>query len=197
MTNTKQETTLFDPGYAKHTTILSISSELIYRQIEAIKNFGQKKIKFKMLYPQLTKMADNNVGFCLGCILWAVYIKTLGDIKIEGNPCLGDTYNEDEAVEEIDFSINFYDKLKKDAKYYLNTEYNINPIHIKILNLYREFLTLNASFVNTKTTNDIILPKELKTPTPDEIRKIYEKIEQVIKTGNLLELLEVSEFIYE
>lgn len=58
-------------------------------------------------------MVDNNVGFCLGCLLWAVYIKSLGELQIEGNPCLGDTYNKEETVEEADYSINFFEKLKK------------------------------------------------------------------------------------
>ena len=50
-----------------------------------------------MNYPQILRMVDNNVGFCIGCILWAVYIKAYGDFKIEGNPCLGDTFNKDES----------------------------------------------------------------------------------------------------
>ena len=100
MTETKIQTVLFDPGYAQHTTILSISSEYIYAGINQFKNLGQKKMKFKMMYSQLIRMVDNNVGFCLGSLLWAVYIKSLGDIKIEGNPCLGGTYDKEEAVEE-------------------------------------------------------------------------------------------------
>ena len=38
MTETK--TVLFDPGYAQHTTILSISAEYIYTGLNQIKNFG-------------------------------------------------------------------------------------------------------------------------------------------------------------
>lgn len=60
------ESVLFDPGYAQHTTILSISAEYLYASINQFKNLGQRKMKFKMLYPQITRMVDNNVGFCLG-----------------------------------------------------------------------------------------------------------------------------------
>lgn len=195
MTETK--TVLFDPGYAQHTTILSISAEYIYTGLNQIKNFGQKKMKFKMFYPQLTRMADNNVGFCLGSLLWAVYIKALGDIQIDGNPCLGGTYNKEEAVEEVDYSIEFFNKLKKDAKYYLGTDYDINPLHLTILELYKEFLVLNCGFVNTRTTNDVQLPASIIISSKDNLDKIKNKIEEVITSGNLLDLTEVFGLIYE
>ena len=112
MTESSLKSVLFDPGYAQHTTILSISSEYIYAGVNQFKNFGQKKMKFKMLYPQLLKMVDNNVGFCMGSLLWAVYIKNLGEnIQIEGNPCIDGTYDKEEAVEEVDYSIAFYDTI--------------------------------------------------------------------------------------
>lgn len=189
MSETAIQTIPFDPGYAQHTTILSISAEYIYAGINQFKNFGQKKMKFKMMYPQITRMVDNNVGFCLGSLLWAVYIKSLGNnIEIQGNPCIGGTYDKDETVEEADYSIEFFEKLKKDTKYYLGTDYNINPVHIKILNIYKEFLTINFGFVNTKTTNDVKLPEELNIPDEENIEKIYNKIQEVIKSGNLLDL---------
>lgn len=197
MTESTAKTVLFDPGYAQHTTILSISAEYIYRNINQYKNLNQKKMNFKMFYPQLVRMADNNIGFCLGCLLWAVYITASGDAKIEGNPCLGGTYDKDEAVEEIDYSVEFFNRLKKDCKYYLGTDYRINPLYIKILELYRKFLILNCGFVNTKTTKDVKLPAELVTPDSQDLEKIYSKIQEVIKSGNLLDLTEVFDLIYK
>lgn len=197
MTATETKSVKFDPGYAQHTTILSISLDLIYKKINSIKNFNQKKIQFKMNYPQILRMVDNNIGFCIGCILWAVYIKASGDFKIEGNPCLGDTFNKDETVEEIDYSIKFYEQLKKDAKYYLNQDYEINPKYIEILNLYREFLLINSSFVNTKMTSDIQLPDSVKIPSEKDLKTIHNKIEEVIKSGKLLDLAEVLPLVYE
>ncbi len=198
MTESSLKSVLFDPGYAQHTTILSISSEYIYAGVNQFKNFGQKKMKFKMLYPQLLKMVDNNVGFCMGSLLWAVYIKNLGEnIQIEGNPCIDGTYDKEEAVEEVDYSIAFYDKLKKDAKYYLGVDYEINPLCIKVLEIYKEFLTLNCGFVNTKTTSDVQLPRVLKTPSKDDLKTINTKIQEVIKSGNLLDLTEVWNLIHE
>lgn len=198
MTQTQVNSVLFDPGYAQHTTILSIGVEYLYAQINQFKNLGQRKMKFKMTYPQILKMANNNVGFCLGSLLWAVYIKSLGDnIAIEGNPCLGGTYEEAETVEEVDYSINFFTQIKKDAKYYLGRDYQINPQYLKILELYKEFLTLNFSFVNTKTTGDIKLPSGFKIPDEASLEKIHAKIQEVISTGELLEMLPLLDLVYE
>ena len=197
MTATEIKSVKFDPGYAKHTTILSISLGYIYKKINSIKNFNQKKIQFKMNYAQILRMVENNVGFCVGCILWAVYIKSLGDLKIEGNPCLGDTFNKEESVEEIDFSIEFFNQLKKDAKYYLNQNYEVNPKYIDVLNLYREFLLVNSNFVSTEKTSDIQLPQKIKNPSEKELETIHTKIEEVIKNGNLLELLDILPIVYE
>lgn len=198
MTQTQVNSVLFDPGYAQHTTILSIGVEYLYAQINQFKNLGQRKMKFKMTYPQILKMANNNVGFCLGSLLWAVYIKSLGDnIAIEGNPCLGGTYEEAETVEEVDYSINFFTQIKKDAKYYLGRDYQINPQYLKILELYKEFLTLNFSFVNTKTTGDVKLPSGFKIPDEASLEKIHAKIQEVISTGELLEMLPLLDLVYE
>lgn len=186
---------MFDPGFAQHTTILSMNTEYIYAGINQFKNFGQKKMKFKMLYPQIIKMVDNNIGFCLGCLLWAVYIKPHDNAEIEGNPCLGDTYNEEESVAEVDFSIEYLTQLKKDAKYYLGITYEINPVYIEILELYKKFLVLNKNFINTKTTNDLKLPEEIKIPSDENLEKIYNKIHEVIISGNLIDLLNEFDLI--
>ena len=196
MAQTTTQCVKFDPGFAQHTTILSINLDYIYSRINTFKNFGQKKSSFKFNYNQIQQMVNNNVGFCLGSILWAVYIKSLGDLNIEGNPCYGDTFDKNETCEEIDFSIEYFDQLKKDVKYYLGQNYEINPLYIKILELYKEFLLQNKNFVSTKTTNDIILPEDIKIPSESDLTTIHSKIEEVIKTGQLLDLTEVLELVY-
>lgn len=197
MAETAIKSVKFDPGFAQHTTILSINLEYIYAKINSFKNFGQRKRCFKFNYNQIQKMVNNNIGFCLGSILWAVYIKSLGDLPIEGNPCLGDTFDKDETCGEIDFSIEYYELLKKDVKYYLGQDYNINPLAHTILDLYKEFLLENKNFTSTKTTNDIVLPKDLKNPSKEDLEKIHEQIDEVIKNGNLLDLTTVFGLIYE
>lgn len=196
MATANTKTVLFDPGYAQHTTILSISAEYIYASLEQFKNFGQKKFQFKMAYPKLTHMVDNNVGFCLGSLLWAVYIKSLGNVEIEGNPCLGSEYNEAETIEEVDYSINFFSKLKKDAKYYIGFDYQYDSKFVKVLELYKEFLIANKSFSSTKTTDDLVLPEGFRIPDKESLEKIHSKIQQVVKTGNLLELFDVLDLAY-
>ena len=180
---------LFDPGYAQHTGILSIGVEYIYANISKFKNLGQRKTQFKMYYTKILKLVENNVSFCLGCMLWAKYIKSLGSKNILNNPCLGDTYNEAEAVEEIDYSIKYFEQSKKDAKYYLGLDYNVDPRYLKIFEVYREFLTINEGFVNTKTTDDIKFPASLKTP--EDMESVNSKIQEVVKNGNLVELFEL------
>ena len=196
MTQTATKSVKFDPGFAQHTTILSINLEYIYAKINSFKNFGQKKTSFKFNYKQITRMVENNVGFCLGSLLWAVYIKSSGDLNIEGNPCFGDTFDKEETCGEIDFSIEYFEQLKKDAKYYLGQNYEINPLYITILNLYKEFLLENKNFVSTKTTNDVILPKDITIPSEADLKTIHSKIEEVIQTGNLLDLTEVFNLVY-
>lgn len=199
MTETKEKTFLFDPGYAQHTTILSIQLEYIYASINQFKNLSRRKMQFKLYYPKIVKMVENNVGFCLGSLLWAAYIKTENqNALIEGNPCLGGEYDESEAVEEADFSIEYFEQLNKDAKYYLGKTYEINPLYITILNIYKEFLTLNNGFVNTKTTSDLQIPQTLNLPESEESRTIiFNKIQEVIKSGSLLDLTEVFNLIYK
>jgi hypothetical protein len=199
MTNIKEKTFLFDPGYAQHTTILSINLEYMYSKINQFKNLNQRKMQFKLNYPQILRMVDNNVGFCLGSLLWAAYIKSQGEgIEIIGNPCFGGTYDKEETVEEVDFSIEFFSQLKKDAKYYLGADYEVNPLHIEILNLYKDFLVLNRGFVSTKTTTDVLLPEKITVPTEEkDIESIHSKIQEVISSGKLLDLTEVLGLIYK
>lgn len=197
MSEINEKVYLFDPGYAQHTTILSINLEYIYLNLSQYRNLGQKKMQFKMVYPKILKMVDGNVGFCLGSLLWAAYLKSEGDVKIEGNPCLGGEYDEAETVEEADFSIEYFEQLRKDAKYYLGQNYEINSEHVKVVELYKEFITLNKGFTTTRTSNDIILPASIYVPAKEDAEKIYTKIQEVIKSGNLLDLFEVFGLAYK
>ena len=78
----------------------------------------------------------------------------------------------------------------------MGQNYEINPLYITILNLYKEFLLENKNFVSTKTTNDIILPKDITIPSEADLKTIHSKIEEVIQTGNLLDLTEVFNLVY-
>lgn len=180
---------LFDPGFAEYTNILSANIEYIYVGISRFKNLGQKKTQFKMYYKKIIDLIDNNIAFYLGCLLWASYIKNLGNKNIINNPCLGEDYNEKSTVAEITFTQDYLAQLKKDAKYYLGIDYDLKPEYEKILSVYKDFIIMNKGFVNTKTTDDLLLPEGLKKL--DNPEKVNEEIHNVIKTGELKKLLEL------
>ena len=102
-----------------------------------------------------------------------------------------------ETVEEVDYSINFYTRLKKDVKYYLGENYEINPDDVKILELYKEFLIINKGFTSTNTTSQLNLPKGFEIPSEKDCKTIYEKIQEVVKSGKLLDLKEVLNLAYK
>lgn len=66
-----------------------------------------------MFYPKIQSLLKNYIGFYLGCILWAIYIKSLGEKTIIGNLCYGGKYSETETLEEVRFIKNYIEKLKK------------------------------------------------------------------------------------
>ena len=76
-------------------------------------------------------------------------------------------------------------------------EYKYDEILVKILEVYKEFLTLNCGFVSTKTTGDVQLPRGIKIPNDEVLEQIHDKIQEVIKSGNLLDLLPMFSLIYE
>ena len=142
-----------------------------------------------MLYPKLTALLNNYIGFYAGCILWAVAIKTLKDKPIMGNYCCGADYNEDETLQEVNFLIEYLNYLPKDVKYYLGQNYTPDSTDLKILDVYKEFLKANKGFTGIKTTDDLVVPDCLNQV--DDVKKVFDKIEEVIETGKLFELKEL------
>ena len=128
-------------------------------------------------------------------MLWGAYLKTLGSEKIIGNPFLGKEYEEEPALSEINFIFDFVKKLDKDSKYYIGKPYTFAPQKLEILELYKEFIKKNESFVNTDTVDKIVLVGKLETMSKEEILEIKKKIQDVIHTGKLEELLEFCDKI--
>jgi len=185
----------FDPGYGPYVSSLAANIEYAYQTLAKFKNMGQKKFQYKTMYNQISKLFENNVGFYLGCMLWATVIKAEGSKEIINNPCFGSEYSEESNILEIDYVINFVPQFKRDCKYYLGLELNIEQIKVDILNLYKEFIVANKGFVNCKTTDDIILPDSLKTPATKDLTIIKEKISEVTKNGKLCDLIELADKI--
>ena len=187
--------TLFDPGFTKSLIPLSIDTKYFYDELNMIKNFNIKKSEFRIALPKLAQLTERHIGFYVGCMLWGAYLKTLGSEKIIGNPFLGKEYEEEPALSEINFIFDFVKKLDKDSKYYIGKPYIFNPEKLEILELYKEFIKKNESFVNTDTVDKIVLVGKLETIPKEEILEIKKKIQDVIHTGKLEELLEFCDKI--
>ena len=183
----------FDPGFIQHISAFEPNIEYVYDTISTCRNFNQKKMQFKMFYPKIQSLLKNYLGFYLGCILWAVYIKNLDEKPILNNLCFGGEYSENDTLEEIDFIKKYIEQLKKDVKYYTGQNFSIDSQSLNILDAYRNFLKENKGFVETKTTKDIKLPEGFKTPSDKDLKEILEGIEKVIENGKLYELFPLAE----
>ena len=178
----------FDPGFVQHISAIMPNIQYAYGELNKYKNFGQKRNQFKMIFPKIVDLIDRYVGFYAGCILWAQAVKTLDNKPITGNYCCGGEYNEDETLEEVKFLKAYLGYLPKDVKYYMGKDFQINEKDMKILDLYEEFLKVNQGFVKVEKTDDLLLPENLKTL--NDTKAVFDKIEEVIETGNLSELKE-------
>lgn len=183
----------FDPGFVQHMSAFVPNIEYVYAGLNRLKNFTLKKNQFKMYYPKIQSLLKNYLGFYLGCILWATYISQLDEKPILNNLCFGGEYSEKETLSEVDFIKDYIEQLKKDVKYYTGQDFTIDENSINILNAYREFLIANKGFVETKTTKDIKLPANLKTPSEKDLEEILSGIEKVIDNGKLYELFPLAE----
>ena len=124
--------------------------------------------------------------------MWAAYIKTQPEQEILNNNFLGGVYNEEENTSDVDFMIRFLELFPKDMKYFLGENYEINSQDMKILEMYKEFLTINKGFVNSKTNSDILLPQGMKT---DNAESFKDKIEEIIKGEDLSKFVEIRDLI--
>ena len=177
----------FDPGFAPYILAFQGTAEYLYMDINRFKNHSQKKLKFMQYHKKIIELFMNNLGFYVGCLMWASYIKTQPQQEILSNHCYGKDYNEVENTSETRFMIQFTELFPKDMKYFLNQNYSFNENHIKLLKTYEEFLVINKGFTESKYNTDILLPNSLKTENAEDYKNI---IEDVLKTGDLSKLIE-------
>lgn len=188
----------FDPGFAPYIMAFRGTIEYLYADINRFKNFSQRKMKFRQYYKKFIEMFNNNLGFYVGCLMWAAYIKTQPEQEILNNHCLGGAYNEEENVFDTEFLIKFAELFPKDMKYFgvndgvNDSSYMTDSQDLKILEMYKEFLTINKGFVESKNNTDILLPAGLKTEGAEGYK---EKIEEVLKSEDLSKLLEYKGMI--
>lgn len=182
----------FDPGFAPYILAFQPSVEYIYADINKFKNLSQKKIKFQQYYKKLFELLENNIGFYIGCLMWAAYIKTQPVQDILHNNCLGQNWTDEENTYEVDFIIRFVTLFPKDMKYFLGKDFEFPEDYLKILNLYREFLLINKGFSVATKTSDILLPDNLKAY---QAELFAEKIEKVLEQKDLSKLLEYKDLL--
>ena len=182
----------FDPGFGPHIFAFQGTVEYMYMDITRFKNLSQRKMKFMQYYKKMLQVFNNNLGFYLGCLMWASYIKTQDEQEILGNNFYGAEYNENENTSEVDYMINFAELFPKDMKYFLSKNFEFEPYVMNILNTYKEFLVINKGFTETKNNTDIQLPKNVKTQDAEHYK---EKIDAAIKDGNLEKLLECKDIV--
>ena len=177
----------FDPGFGPYILAFAGSVEYMYMDINRFKNLSQKKMKFMQYHKKMIEIFNNNLGFYVGCLMWAAYIKTQPEQEILSNHCLGKDYNHDENVSDTQFMLQFTELFPRDMKYFLSKPFGFDEKIIELIKVYEEFLVLNKGFVETKYNTDIKLPSAVKVENAETYR---EEIEKVLKTEDLSNLLE-------
>lgn len=182
----------FDPGFAPYILAFRGTIEYLYMDINRFKNLSQRKMKFRQYYKKFLELFNNNLGFYVGCLMWAAYIKTQPKQEILNNNCLNQEYDEEANISDTEFMIKFLELFPKDMKYFLGENYEIKQGDLKILEMYKEFLVINKGFVDSKYNTDIKLPAGMKA---DGAETFKEKIEEVLKSEDLSKFLEYRDLI--
>lgn len=177
----------FDPGFAPYILAFRGSVEYLYMDINRFKNLSQKKLKFMQYYKNVLEIFNNNLGFYVGCLMWAAYIKTQPKQKILSNNCLGQEYDEEANIADTQFMLQFTELFPRDMKYFLGQNYSFDENYVKLLKVYEEFLVINKGFVESEFNTDIKLPDSVKTENAEDFKA---QIEEVLKAQDLSKLLE-------
>ncbi|MBR1680582.1 hypothetical protein IJ707_02195, partial [bacterium] len=62
---------LFDPGFSKLLlSSFSFNIEILYIDLNRVKNFGQRKTQFILTFQKAKSLIDVYLGFYVGCMLW-------------------------------------------------------------------------------------------------------------------------------
>lgn len=182
----------FDPGFSPYVMPFQGTVNYLYADINKFKNFTQRKMKFRQYYKKILDVFYNNIGFYIGCLMWAAYIKTQPEQGILNNHCLNRKYNEEENTSEVDFLLKFVKLFPKDVKYFAGEIYEFDEKVIDILDAYKEFLIINKGFVESIYNTDIELPMYMNTENAITYK---EKIEEIINTGDLSKFIEYKDTI--
>ena len=191
----------FDPGYAPHLVPFLPTFEAFIQEMMHIKNFGQKKMRYKVLNKVVYKSLLSTLGFWVGCILWGGYIKyknANAPKQIDGNNFLGlkpddiKSFAYDQEFEAILYYIESY---SKDMKYYTGANVQLPVFYRTIVEEYRDFVSLNENFLTTEMTSNIKIPSKfdfLAKYSQAELDEIHTQIMEIIQNQDLSGFLELD-----
>jgi len=198
MLSEEKNKVLFDPGFSQFSVDFPSEAFEYLDQIAKLKQNHQKKFAFTKLETQIVPIIRHYASFYLGCILWGIYLseKYKDDAReITGNPILSMTEEEKSKINydnEIDFILNFSQKLESSSKFYLNRPSKIQSELLKYIELYKDFANINDNFKNLVYTNDIKIPQIALTIincNENSVDMLKSKIEEAIDARNLELLL--------
>jgi hypothetical protein len=191
----------FDPGYAPHLVPFLPTFQAFIQEMMHIKNFGQKKMRYKVLNKVVHKSLLSTLGFWVGCILWGGFIKYKNadaPKEITGNNFIGLTPQDIEGFaynQEFEAILYYLESYSKDMKYYTGTNVTLPDFYKTIVEEYKEFVALNDNFLQTKITSDIKIPSKfdfLAKYSQAELDDINAKIMQIIESQDLSGFLELD-----
>ncbi len=186
----------FDPGFAPMVYSFTDNIKAVENLLFSTKIPNQRRFNFQKLQPQITGLVKNSISFYKGCLMWAKYIKeTFPEAEIENNPFFGvdlksKNITEDELYSEVNLLIAYMNKYPEDCKFYLGKTLSFPSEWVDIAKTYKEFLSLNQSFINTKFALDIKLPQNISEIIINTNEKNKETIDKVIKERKIDILLE-------
>lgn len=201
ITHNFEQNVPFDPGYAPNLVPFLPAIRTIDAELIVIKNFGQKKLRYKILSKIGHKAFLSTLGFWVGCLLWGGFIKYKfqdNPKPISGNGFIGLSKKDIESFaynEEFEAMSNYIQNYSKDMKYYLSKYTTLPNFYNKIIEEYKEFVALNDNFLNSKSTNDIkISPKfEFLAEYSDaKLDELYSQIVEIIESTDLSQFLELE-----
>ena len=177
----------FDPGFAPYIMAFSGSVEYIYMDINKFKNLSQKKIKFMQYHKKILELFYNNIGFYIGCLLWAAYIKSQPEQKLLSNHCYGKEFTEEENTAETSFMLRFTELFPKDMKYFLNQNFKFEENIIELIKTYEDFLKINNGFSKSEKNTDVLLPENINLDNCENYKNI---IDETLKTQDLSKFID-------
>lgn len=191
----------FDPGFAPHVVHFYPALLAMNDELARIKNFGQKKMRYKVLDKTVQKALQSTLGFWVGCILWGGYIKYTNQNapkEISGNTFLGLSREDipDFAYqEEFKAMAQYLETFERNAKYYTGASATLPKEYKNILEEYVSFIEINEHFLETRTTADIKIPAKfdfLAQYKDEQLHKLGAKIVEIIAKGDLSEFLNLE-----